>query len=47
MKDFTIRNAAGRLKQTGDLFAGVLGPGIALQPVLNRLADIFREEKIK
>lgn len=28
MRDFTIRNALARLKETGDLFTGVLGDGI-------------------
>lgn len=37
MSDFTIQNASSRLKETGDLFKGVLGKGIDLKKVLKDL----------
>jgi bifunctional non-homologous end joining protein LigD len=36
MRDFTIRNAIDRLKETGDLFAGVLGEGIDMAETIRR-----------
>jgi bifunctional non-homologous end joining protein LigD len=42
MKDFTIKNAVARLKQTGDLFKGVLGRGINMQKALKKLEEITR-----
>jgi bifunctional non-homologous end joining protein LigD len=41
MRDFTIHNALDRLKETGDLFAGVLGQGIDLTATLQRAQSIF------
>jgi bifunctional non-homologous end joining protein LigD len=35
--DFTIRNALKRIKKAGDLFAGVLGPGLDLKKSLGSL----------
>ena len=37
MTDFNIRNAIPRLKETGDLFHGVLGEGIDIENALRRL----------
>ncbi|SEM62509.1 bifunctional non-homologous end joining protein LigD [bacterium A37T11] len=37
MTDFTIQNAYDRVKETGDLFNGVLGKGIDLKKVLDNL----------
>ena len=37
-RDLTIHNAIARLKETGDLFAGVLGTGIDLRKTSWRLA---------
>jgi bifunctional non-homologous end joining protein LigD len=37
MSDFTIANAVERLKDTGDLFAPVLGKGIMLEKILKQL----------
>lgn len=42
MKDFTIRNAIGRLKETGDLFTGVLGESIDLKKVVEKAQAAFR-----
>ncbi|MBL4675043.1 MAG: DNA ligase D [Mucilaginibacter sp.] len=36
MKDFTIHNAIDRLKETGDLFTGVLGKGIDMAKVISK-----------
>lgn len=41
MKDFTIFNTPGRLKETGDLFKGVLGKGIDLEKTLKKVKSIF------
>lgn len=41
MRDFTVHNAVDRLKETGDLFAGVLGKGIDLMQTLNRAQSLF------
>jgi bifunctional non-homologous end joining protein LigD len=41
MRDFTIFNAADRLKETGDLFKGVLGKGIDLANVLTKAKNIL------
>lgn len=41
MKHFTIHNAIDRLKETGDLFKGVLGKGIDLQKVLKKAKSVF------
>jgi bifunctional non-homologous end joining protein LigD len=40
MQDFTIHNAIDRLKETGDLFAGVLGKGIDLKTTLEKTKNI-------
>jgi bifunctional non-homologous end joining protein LigD len=37
MEDFTIRTMPARVKETGDLFQGVLGKGIDLQKALEKL----------
>ena len=37
MTDFNIRNAVSRLKETGDLFQGVLEKGINIEKALKRL----------
>jgi bifunctional non-homologous end joining protein LigD len=42
MKDFTIFNAIERLKKTGDLFKGVLGPGIDLEKTIKKAQEIFK-----
>ena len=44
MKDFTIFNAIDRLKQTGDLFKGVLGKGIDLEKVIKKAKATFEVE---
>ena len=41
MKDFTIFNAMDRLKMQGDLFKGVLGPGIDLEAAIGKAKSIF------
>ena len=41
MRDFTIFNAVDRLKETGDLFKGVLGKGIDLAKAVKRAKEIF------
>ncbi|MDB5029903.1 DNA ligase D [Mucilaginibacter sp.] len=41
MKDFTIFNAIDRLKETGDLFKGVLGKGIDLEKTIKNAKDAF------
>jgi bifunctional non-homologous end joining protein LigD len=41
MRDFTIRNAIERIKETGDLFAGVLGDGIDLAKTIAKAQQIF------
>jgi bifunctional non-homologous end joining protein LigD len=41
MKDFTIHNAINRLKETGDLFKGVLGKGIDLEKTIKKAKSIF------
>lgn len=38
--DFTIKNAAGRLQETGDIFAPVLGKGIDLQKVMEAISRL-------
>lgn len=40
MKDFTIRNAVDRLKETGDIFKGVLGKGIDMAKALKKMEDV-------
>jgi bifunctional non-homologous end joining protein LigD len=41
MSDFTIHNAADRVKQEGDIFKGVLGKGINMESVLKKAAKVF------
>jgi bifunctional non-homologous end joining protein LigD len=41
MKDFTIFNSVDRLKETGDLFKGVLGKGIDLEKTTKKAQSIF------
>jgi bifunctional non-homologous end joining protein LigD len=41
MKDFTIFNSIDRLKETGDLFKGVLGKGIDLEKTIKKAKEIF------
>jgi len=41
MRDFTIHNAIDRLKETGDLFQGVLGEGIDLAKTIQKAQSIF------
>lgn len=41
MKDFTIFNAIDRLKETGDLFKGVLGKGIDLAKSVKKAKEVF------
>jgi bifunctional non-homologous end joining protein LigD len=41
MRDFTIFNAVDRLKETGDLFQGVLGEGIDLAVAVQKAKRIF------
>jgi bifunctional non-homologous end joining protein LigD len=41
MRDFTIHNAIDRLKETGDLFEGVLGEGIDLKTTIQKAQRIF------
>jgi bifunctional non-homologous end joining protein LigD len=40
MRDFTIHNAIDRLKETGDLFTGVLGAGIDLVKTLEKVKNL-------
>ncbi|WP_419788869.1 DNA ligase D [Mucilaginibacter sp. E4BP6] len=41
MRDFTINNAIDRLKETGDLFTGVLGKGIDLAVTVQKAQSVF------
>jgi bifunctional non-homologous end joining protein LigD len=41
MKDFTIFNAMERLSKTGDLFKGVLGPGIDLEKTIKKAQELY------
>jgi bifunctional non-homologous end joining protein LigD len=42
MRDFNIRNSLDRLKETGDLFKGVLAEGINLEGTINKARTIFK-----
>jgi bifunctional non-homologous end joining protein LigD len=42
MNDFTIRTAIPRLRETGDLFKGVLGKGIDMEKVLQKMKRVFK-----
>jgi bifunctional non-homologous end joining protein LigD len=41
MRDFTIFNATDRIKETGDLFTGVLGEGIDLEKAVLKAKSVF------
>lgn len=41
IKDFNLLNAVGRLHTQGDLFKGVLGPGINMKHTLKKAEDLF------
>ncbi|WP_256010366.1 DNA ligase D [Desertivirga xinjiangensis] len=41
MRDFTIHNAIDRLKETGDLFTGILGEGIDLSTTVRKAQSVF------
>jgi len=42
MKHFTIFNSVDRLKETGDLFKGVLGKGIDLENTIKKAQGLFK-----
>jgi bifunctional non-homologous end joining protein LigD len=42
MRHFTIHNSIARLRETGDLFKGVLGEGIDLATAIKKAQDVFR-----
>ena len=44
MKDFTLVNATERLKETGDLFKGVLGKGIDIAKAEKKIEALFGKE---
>lgn len=41
MRDFTIFNTTDRLKETGDLFKGVLGKGIDLEKTIKKAKSLY------
>jgi bifunctional non-homologous end joining protein LigD len=41
MRHFTIHNSIARLKETGDLFKGVLGEGIDLAATIQKAQSKF------
>jgi bifunctional non-homologous end joining protein LigD len=43
MKHFTIHNSIERLKETGDLFKGVLGKGMDLEQVVKKAQSVFSQ----
>jgi bifunctional non-homologous end joining protein LigD len=43
MRHFTIHNSIARLKETGDLFKGVLGDGIDLAGTIQKAQSIFND----
>ena len=45
MRDFTIFNTIDRLKDTGDLFKGVLGKGIDLEKTIKKAQAIFHRQE--
>jgi bifunctional non-homologous end joining protein LigD len=45
MRDFTIFNTLKRLKDTGDLFKGVLGKGIDLEKTVKKAQTIFHQQE--
>jgi bifunctional non-homologous end joining protein LigD len=40
--DYNIRNAVPRLKETGDIFKGVLDKGIDLEKSLRKMSEVFK-----
>ncbi len=42
IQHFNIRNALDRLKETGDLFRGVLGAGIDLTKTIKKAQSVFK-----
>jgi bifunctional non-homologous end joining protein LigD len=44
MKDFTIFNAADRIKEQGDIFKDVIGKGINLKQTLKKLESAFGKQ---
>jgi bifunctional non-homologous end joining protein LigD len=46
MRDFTIFNATDRLKETGDLFKGVLNNGINLLQTINKAQNLFDSHQV-
>jgi bifunctional non-homologous end joining protein LigD len=44
MTDFTIRNATDRIRETGDLFKGVLGKGISIQKAEKQLLELLPQK---
>lgn len=44
MRDFTIFNTIDRLKDTGDLFKGVLGKGIDLEKTITKAQSVFQQK---
>jgi bifunctional non-homologous end joining protein LigD len=47
IQNFTLKNAIARLKETGDLFEGVLGAGIDMQSALKIMKDAFDSTAVK
>ncbi|HVS90812.1 MAG TPA: DNA ligase D [Mucilaginibacter sp.] len=45
MRDFTIFNTIARLKETGDLFKGVLGKGIDLEKTARKAQTVFQHQE--
>ena len=41
MKDFHLRNAIPRIKETGDLFKGVLGKAVNMEKAIRKLERDF------
>jgi len=41
IKDFNLRNAISRLKETGDIFKGVLGKGIHMHAAIKKMNSVF------
>ena len=41
MRNFTIHNAIDRLKETGDLFTGILGEGIDMTKTIEKAQSVF------
>ncbi len=47
IQNFTMKNAMARLKETGDLFQGVLGEGIDMESAAKILNDAFKVKVIQ